>query len=172
MVAEQDPSLRRHQGEVAESAAAVGARFGMTDAELGELVLAAELHDVGKIALPRSILDKPAGLDDQEWRVMRRHTVIGESMLAPFADLRRVASFVRSSHERFDGRGYPDGLAGEAIPLASRIVFVCDSYDAMVAGRPYRAPRPTAEALAELQAGAGSQFDPAVVTAFRISRFV
>jgi len=166
MVAEQDLSLRRHVDQVADSAAVVGERLGLHGSELNDLVLAAELHDLGKVALPRAILDKPTGLDAEEWKVMRRHTIIGESMLSPFPELREVARVVRCSHERYDGGGYPDGLAGSAIPLASRIVFVCDSYEAMVAGRPYRAPVAPAEALAELNRAAGTQFDPAVVEAF------
>lgn len=169
MVAEQDPSLSRHQWEVAESALLVGTRLGLSRPELIELVLAAELHDVGKLAVPRSVLDKPAALDDREWRLMRRHTVIGESMLSPFPELARIASWVRSSHERYDGLGYPDGLAGEAIPLASRILFVCDAYEAMVSGRPYRAPLPRAEAVTELHRHAGSQFDPRVVEALTLT---
>ena len=97
---------------------------------------------------------------------MRRHTLIGESMLAPFPELSRVGGYVRSSHERLDGRGYPDGLAGEAIPLISRIVFVCDSWEAMTGGRAYRPPIGRAEALGELRMCRGSQFDPQVVDAF------
>lgn len=169
MVAEQDPSLRRHQWEVAELAALVGTRLGLSGSDLTELVLAAELHDVGKLAVPRSVLDKPAPLDTREWRLMRRHTVIGESMLSPFPELGRVASCVRSSHERYDGLGYPDGLAGEAIPLASRILFVCDAYEAMVSSRPYRAPLSNAEVVAELHRHAGSQFDPRVVVALALT---
>jgi len=166
MMAERDRALQRHQQVVAESAAAVAETLDLDARSTDEIVLAAELHDLGKLALPNSIVHKPVALDDEEWRIMRRHTVIGESMLHPFPELRRVASFVRSSHERVDGQGYPDGLAGDAIPLASRIVFVCDTWEAMTGGRAYRPPVSRAEALAELRLCAGSQFDPRVVDAF------
>jgi two-component system cell cycle response regulator len=106
-------------------------------------------------------------LDDEEWSFMRRHTLIGESMLSAAPALHAAARIVRSSHERYDGRGYPDGLRGEQIPLASRIVFVCDAYHAMTSDRPYGVTASRADALAELHACAGSQFDPAVVKAFR-----
>ena len=166
MVAERDPVLQRHQEVVAQTARAVAEALALDARTIDEIVIAAELHDLGKLALPHSIVHKPFALDEEEWRIMRRHTLIGESMLHPFPELRRVASFVRSSHERYDGRGYPDGLAGEAIPLASRIVFVCDTWEAMTGGRAYRPPVSRAEALAELRLCAGTQFDPAVVDAF------
>lgn len=166
MVAERDPILRRHQEIVAESAGTVGETLGLDPRTVEDVVLAAELHDLGKLALPHSIVHKPFALDEGEWRIMRRHTLIGESMLHPFPELRHVASFVRSSHERIDGRGYPDGLAGEAIPLASRIVFVCDSWEAMTGGRAYRPPVSRSDALAELRRCTGNQFDPVVVEAF------
>jgi hypothetical protein len=106
---------------------------------------AALLHDVGKIRVPQAIINKPGQLDEAEWALMRRHTIEGESMLRQVGGaLAGVGRFVRSSHERYDGRGYPDGLAGEAIPLESRIVCVCDAYNAMTTDRPYRAARPAA----------------------------
>jgi two-component system cell cycle response regulator len=166
MLAEREPILDRHQEVVAQTAGVVAASLDLDAGTIDEVVLAAELHDLGKLALPPSIVHKPFALDEEEWRIMRRHTLIGESMLHPFPELRRVASFVRSSHERFDGRGYPDGLAGEAIPLASRIVFVCDTWEAMTGGRAYRPPVSWADALAELRLCAGSQFDAQVVEAF------
>ena len=166
MVAERDPVLNRHQEVVAQTAGVVAGQLGLDQRTVDDVVLAAELHDLGKLALPHAIVHKPFALDEEEWRIMRRHTLIGESMLHPFPELRRVASFVRSSHERVDGQGYPDGLAGEAIPLASRIVFVCDTWEAMTGGRSYRPPVSRAEALAELRRCAGSQFDPIVVEAF------
>jgi HD-GYP domain-containing protein (c-di-GMP phosphodiesterase class II) len=166
MVSERDPVLRRHQEIVAESAGLVAEGLGLDQRTVDDVVLAAELHDLGKLALPQSIVHKPVALDDEEWRIMRRHTLIGESMLRPFPELHRVATFVRSSHERMDGRGYPDGLSGEAIPLPSRIVFVCDTWEAMTGGRAYRPPVSRSEALAELRRCVHSQFDPAVVEAF------
>jgi HD-GYP domain-containing protein (c-di-GMP phosphodiesterase class II) len=141
--------------------------MGIAGTELDDLERAAELHDIGKIAIPDTILNKPGPLDDEEWAFMRRHTLIGESMLSAAPALHAAALIVRSSHERYDGAGYPDGLRGEQIPLASRIVFVCDAYHAMTSDRPYGVTASTPEALAELDACAGSQFDPAVVRAFR-----
>jgi diguanylate cyclase (GGDEF)-like protein/PAS domain S-box-containing protein len=164
---ERHPELHEHSSVVAELARAVGDRMGIAGTELDDLERAAELHDIGKIAIPDTILNKPGPLDDEEWAFMRRHTLIGESMLSAAPALHAAALIVRSSHERYDGAGYPDGLRGEQIPLASRIVFVCDAYHAMTSDRPYGVTASTPEALAELDACAGSQFDPAVVRAFR-----
>jgi HD-GYP domain-containing protein (c-di-GMP phosphodiesterase class II) len=121
---------------------------------------------VGKIRVPQEIINKPGALDEAEWALMRRHTIDGESMLRQVGGtLAGVGRFVRSSHERYDGGGYPDGLAGEAIPLESRIVCVCDAYNAMTTDRPYRAARHVADALEELSRCSGTQFDPQVVAA-------
>jgi HD-GYP domain-containing protein (c-di-GMP phosphodiesterase class II) len=128
--------------------------------------LAAELHDIGKAAVPDEILDKPGPLDDREWEFMHRHTVIGERILLAAPSLAPAAALVRSSHERFDGAGYPDHLRGEAIPLGSSIIAVCDAYDAMISERPYRLAMTPEDALVELESCAGTQFDPDVVTAF------
>ena len=130
------------------------------------MAIAAELHDIGKIAIPRSILDKPGPLDEDEWSFVRRHTLIGERITQSAPALSGVAALIRSSHERWDGRGYPDGLAGEQIPLGSQIVFVCDAYSAMTSERSYQSPMSEAEACAELRRHAGRQFSPAVVEAF------
>ena len=113
----------------------------MTVEQLDELRRAAELHDVGKVGIPDAILDKPGPLDDEEWEFMRQHTVLGERILGAAPALRPVAAIVRSTHERWDGRGYPDGLVGEEIPLGSRIVAACDAYEAMTNDRPYRERR-------------------------------
>jgi HD-GYP domain-containing protein (c-di-GMP phosphodiesterase class II) len=118
------------------------------------------------MAIPDAILEKPAALDDAEWEFIRRHTIIGERIVAAAPALRPVAALVRASHERWDGGGYPDALAGEQIPLGARIVSVCDAFDAMVADRPYRAGMHASEALLELERCSGSQFDPSVVAAF------
>jgi diguanylate cyclase (GGDEF)-like protein/PAS domain S-box-containing protein len=167
VLAERHPELREHSGAVAALARAVGERMGLDDAHMDDLERAAELHDIGKIAIPDAILTKPGPLDAEEWAFMRRHTLIGESVLSAAPSLRRAAMIVRSSHERFDGAGYPDGLRGEQIPLTSRIVFVCDAFDAMTSDRPYDNATTIDAALAELSECAGTQFDPVVVEAFR-----
>jgi two-component system, cell cycle response regulator len=163
---ERYPDLQEHQRGVGALVLAVGRHLGLDGEELDVLARAGELHDVGKIAIPETILAKPGPLDEEEWRFMRRHTILGERILTAASALRPVARLVRSSHERFDGGGYPDGLRGEEIPLGARIIFVCDAYDAMTSERAYsRAIAPDA-ALAELRACAGTQFDPDVVAAF------
>jgi two-component system cell cycle response regulator len=163
---ERHPDLQDHQRGVGALVLEVGRRLGMDGEELDVLARAAELHDVGKIAIPDAILNKPGPLDDEEWLFMRRHTILGERILKAAAALRPVAELVRSSHERFDGTGYPDGLHSQEIPLGARIIFVCDAFDAMISERSYSGSIPPAEAIAELRACAGSQFDPAVVEAF------
>jgi two-component system cell cycle response regulator len=163
---ERHADLHAHLCDVARLARLVGVKLGMDADDLDVLTRAAELHDIGKMALPDAILDKPGPLDAEEWAFMQRHTVIGERILGAAEALRPVATIVRSSHERWDGDGYPDGLAGERIPLGARIVFVCDAFDAMVADRAYRSGKTPDEALAELRACAGTQFDPSVVAAF------
>ncbi len=163
---ERHPDLREHQRGVGALVLDVGRRVGLAGEELDVLARAAELHDVGKIAIPDAILNKPGPLDDEEWLFMRRHTILGERILKAAAALRPVAELVRSSHERFDGTGYPDGLHGEEIPLGARIIFVCDAFDAMISERSYSGSIAPAEAIAELRACAGTQFDPEVVEAF------
>jgi HD-GYP domain-containing protein (c-di-GMP phosphodiesterase class II) len=138
----------------------------MDEEQLDELGRAAELHDVGKAAIPDAILNKPGPLDQDEWAFMRRHTLVGERILAAAPALAPVAVIVRSSHEWWDGNGYPDALAGTAISLGARIVSVCDAFDAMTTERPYARALSQAAALAELNRGAGTQFDPDVVRAF------
>ena len=140
--------------------------MGIEGEELEDITRAAHLHCVGKVGIPDAIINKPGPLTQHEWEFMRQHTIVGEQLLSASPSLRPVAALVRASHERWDGRGYPDGRAGEEIPLGSRIVAVCDAYAAMTSERPYRAALSQAEARAELRAGAGSQFDPAVVVSF------
>ena len=165
-LAARDGELGEHLTGVASAARRVGARLGVAGRDLQDLVYAAELHDVGKVAIPDSILSKPGPLDAVEWDFMRRHTVIGERILSAAPSMTAVATIVRATHERYDGRGYPDGISGEGIPLAARIIAVCDAYDAMVSVRPYRPAIAHAQALAELRDCAGGQFDPRVVDAF------
>jgi two-component system cell cycle response regulator len=163
---EREPELHNHLRGVAELALDVGHELGMSTEHLDELARAAELHDIGKVAIPDAILSKPGPLDEGEWAFMRRHTVIGERILGAAPALRPVARLVRASHERWDGDGYPDGLRNVEIPLGARIVAVCDAYHAMISERPYRDAVTPQEALAELRSCAGSQFDPDVVAAF------
>jgi diguanylate cyclase (GGDEF)-like protein len=160
------PELRDSATGVAELAAAVARRLGMEGEALDEVARAAELHDVGKVAVPDAILGKADALSADEWAFMRRHTILGERILNGAAAMRPVARLVRSTHERFDGAGYPDGLAGEAIPLGARIVAVCDAFEAMTSDRPYRDAIRCADAVGELRGQAGRQFDPTVVEAF------
>ena len=162
----REPELHDHVLDVGRLAAAVARRLGLAEHEITDVLHGAELHDVGKLAIPESILHKPGPLDDAEWAVMRRHTVIGEQFLAGIPALATAARLVRCSHERWDGAGYPDGLAGDDIPMGARVISVCDAYDAMVTDRPYRKGIGRELALAELRRCAGSQFDPAVVEAF------
>jgi diguanylate cyclase (GGDEF)-like protein len=166
-LSERHPSLRDHVHGVAELAVAIGERVGLPPEELEDLRQAAELHDMGKVAIPDAILDKPGPLDDAEWEFMRRHTIIGERILSAAPALERVARIVRSTHERMDGKGYPDQLTGEEIPLAARIVLVCDAFEAMTADRTYRKAMSAEVAVEELERCAGAQFDPRVVRAFR-----
>jgi two-component system cell cycle response regulator len=165
-LSERRPDLHPRLRDIGELALAVGRELHMGPEGLDEVARAAELHDVGKIAVPDAILDKPGALDPTEWGFMRRHPLIGERILLAAPALRPVARLVRSSHERWDGGGYPDGLRGDEIPLGARVVAVCDAFDAMTTDRPYREPIAEADALAELRRCAGSQFDPMVVEAF------
>jgi len=166
ILSERSPALGVHLDEVTALCDAVGERLGVSEEDRAPLLQAASLHDAGKAAIPDEILHKPGVLDDDEWAYMRRHTLVGERILAAAPALKRAARLVRSSHERFDGKGYPDGLAGTAIPLGSRIIAVCDAYDAMLSDRPYKKRVTPAEARTELRRCAGIQFDPEVVEAF------
>ena len=162
----RDRGTAEHCEDVLSLCEAVGHRLDFDDVELGRLVAGAQLHDVGKVAIPSSILDKPAALTAAEWALIREHTVIGEQILRSVPELADVATVVRHSHEHWDGSGYPDGLSGEEIPLASRVILCADAFHAMRCDRPYRRGRPASEAIAEIKACAGTQFDPAVVHAF------
>jgi two-component system cell cycle response regulator len=162
---ERTPGLLAHVSGVTALVHAVASAFELDPETQDEILRAAELHDVGKLAIPDEILDKAGPLDESEWVFMRQHPLIGERILGAAPALAPVARLVRSSHERWDGGGYPDGLSGEAIPLGARIVFVCDAYDAMTADRCYQRARTSEDAMAELRRHAGTQFDPRVVQA-------
>jgi diguanylate cyclase (GGDEF)-like protein/putative nucleotidyltransferase with HDIG domain len=163
---ERDGGLHDHVVGVADLAEQVGHRLALETAEIAHVRRAAALHDIGKVAIPDAILHAPRKLTPEEWGYMRQHTIIGARIIAAAPEMAPVADIVRSSHERYDGGGYPDGLAGENIPLGARIVAVCDSYEAMTTTRAYRAAVPDWRARAELVRCAGSQFDPRVVEAF------
>ena len=161
-----DEYTGHHSHHVVELATTVADHLGLDRRARHRTELGALLHDVGKIRIPKEILLKPGPLDDEEFAEMKRHTVYGQELLDRVGGpLSEIGTVVRGSHERFDGRGYPDGLAGVAIPLEARIVGACDAFSAMTTDRPYRAALPLADALAELRRCAGSQFDPAVVEA-------
>jgi diguanylate cyclase (GGDEF)-like protein len=161
-LSDHEPELAGHLEGVAALAVDIGEKLGLRRDELFELARAARLHDVGKLAVPDSILRKPGPLDEREWEFMRQHTVVGERILRASPTLRDVASIVRSTHENWDGTGYPDRLAREEIPLAARIIFACDAYDAMTGTRRYGPTLTHEEALEEIERSAGTQFDPTV----------
>lgn len=162
-MAMRDRATASHSDDVLELAVTVGALLGIDEPSLLELEFAARLHDVGKIRVPDAVLLKPGPLDQLESDVIRCHPTWGADTLARIPGLEAVATIVRYHHERWDGGGYPDGLRGELIPLASRIIAACDAFGAMTSNRPYRDALVTERAIAELCDGAGSQFDPAVV---------
>jgi HD-GYP domain-containing protein (c-di-GMP phosphodiesterase class II) len=143
----------------------VGQRLKLLPEELDETVRAAELHDIGKMAIPDAILHKPGPLDEEEWQFVHKHTVIGERILSAAPALIPVAKIVRSSHERWDGKGYPDGIAGDAIPIGARIVAACDAFHAMTTARPYGTTMTVDETLGEMKKAAGAEFDPRVIVA-------
>ncbi|MFY9489109.1 MAG: HD-GYP domain-containing protein [Solirubrobacterales bacterium] len=159
----RDDYTAEHSSEVLAMVMAVAEDMGLESKAQLHVADVALLHDIGKIGIPNEILDKPATLTDDEWVVMKRHPEIGERILAEVPGFETVATAVRHEHERWDGKGYPDGKRGEDIPLASRIVLACDAYHAMTSERPYRAPMGEAAAREQLMRGAGSQFDPEVV---------
>jgi hypothetical protein len=154
-----------HSEHVVRMALNVGEQLGLTGRGLVELEFAARLHDLGKLGVPEDILAKPGALSEAEWAIVQRHPVWAAEMLLAIPGLEAVAAIVEAVPERWDGQGYPQGLASREIPLASRIIFVCDAYDAMGSERPYRRAIDPAAAVAELFANAGTQFDPTVVRA-------
>ena len=165
-VEEKDSYTGDHVQNVARMALNLGRELSLSEAELEALRFGAILHDIGKIGIPDAILKKPGTLTADEWKVMRQHPVIGERILVPIQHLQEAAKIVRHHHERYDGKGYPDGLRGEAIPLDARILTVVDSYSAIIDRRIYKAPRSHEDAVAELRRCAASQFDPHIVDIF------
>lgn len=163
---ERQPELAERAVDVAELALAVAETLGMAAEQRDETYRAAQLHEVGKMAIPDAILRKPGPLEDSDWAFVRKHTLIGERIIASAAALVPVARLVRASGERWDGNGYPDSLRGEQIPLGARVVAVCAAYGAMVSERAHSVAMGPSQALEELRRGAGTQFDPHVVMAF------
>jgi putative two-component system response regulator len=162
----KDPLTEKHTQRVAESARHLGARWGLPEVALDALYRGGIIHDIGKIGVPDAILLKPGGLDADETARMQSHVVIGENIIRPLHSLSMLLPIIRHHHERFDGRGYPDGLHAREIPRLAGIVAVCDAFDALVNDRPYRARLPIDHALAVLVDGAGHQWDPEVVDLF------
>jgi diguanylate cyclase (GGDEF)-like protein len=162
---ERDQYTGDHSDSVVDLTARVGEALGMRDDEVESLRTAALLHDIGKVGVPDQILHKPGPLDEKEWELMRQHPVIGERILRAIPGMGAIARIVRHEHERWDGDGYPDRLAGTEIPLGARIILACDAYHAMVSDRPYRKAMSHTDAMSELHSNAGTQFDPQVVEA-------
>lgn len=154
-----------HGEDVAELAERVALRMALSSAQARDVRYAAMLHDIGKVAVPSEILLKPGPLTDAEWVTMRSHAAVGGELVGRIDAFAHLAPAVRASHERWDGGGYPDGLVGDSIPLAARIIAACDTYDAIVTDRPYRPARTPSEACVELSRVAGEQLDPSVVDA-------
>jgi diguanylate cyclase (GGDEF)-like protein len=161
----RDRHAQGHAERVVELATRVGMLLGLTADTVERIGHCAMLHDVGKLAIPQEILHKRGALDEDEWNVVSEHPVIGEGILRRIPRLAQLAPVVRHEHEHWDGSGYPDGLAGTKIPLGSRIILACDAYAAMTTARPYRRAMAKTDALAELRARSGTQFDPQVVEA-------
>jgi diguanylate cyclase (GGDEF)-like protein len=165
VLSEQDKSMDTHGGHVAELSAEVAQALKQPELEVQRIRLAATLHDIGKTAIPESVLNKPGPLNEHEWKFMHRHTLIGERIVLAAPALAGTAALIRSSHEHLDGNGYPDGLKGQQIPLGSRIIGACDAFDAMTTARSYREAGTVDAALNELRRCSGSQFDSGVVEA-------
>ena len=159
----RDNDTEAHGDRVAERVVVVGKRLGLADRDLADLEYGALFHDIGKLAVPDAILHNTDALTEAEWKVIRQHTVVGEQIIQPISFLRKVATIVRHSHEHWDGSGYPDQLVGEQIPLASRIVFACDAFDAMTTHRSYQDAMSTDAALERMKELSGVHFDPTVV---------
>jgi putative nucleotidyltransferase with HDIG domain len=162
----RDRYTHNHSQRVAQFSVMLAKEYGLSEDEVQEVNLASLLHDVGKIGIPEVILNKMGMLTDEEWRKMREHPLIGEEILSSIAQLDRVRKFMRHHHERYDGRGYPDQLAGEEIPFVSRIIAIADAFDAMITDRPYRGRLALEDALEEVQRNMGSQFDPELASLF------
>ena len=164
MIGHDDTYTGSHSRSVVELSVAVATEMGLDERRRRNVEFGALLHDVGKVAIPKQLINKPGPLNEREWTAVKTHTVEGQRMLETIGGLMsEIGTVVRSSHERYDGGGYPDGLAAGEIPIESRIIFACDAFNAMTTDRPYRAAVSIDAAIAELEANAGGQFDPQVV---------
>lgn len=166
MVEAKDGATEAHIERVARSARALGVAAGLSESTLDAIYFGGIVHDIGKIGVPDSVLLKPAALDEHETELMRRHVPIGVEIASKLRSASNVVPIIKHHHERFDGSGYPDGLTGTEIPQTARIVAICDAYDAMMSDRPYRRAMSSSDAIAELRRGAGTQWDPDLVTLF------
>ncbi|MBZ5545948.1 MAG: HD-GYP domain-containing protein, partial [Acidobacteriia bacterium] len=164
----KDHYTQGHSQSVSRLAAQIGQQLGLTKEELEEIRLAGILHDIGKIGVPESVLNKPACLTPEEYELMKTHTTLGERILMPLKvkAIGRIGKMVRHHHERVDGKGYPDGLSGEQIPLGARIITIADCYDTLISERSYKKACPLEDAILELQKGKGTQFDAPLLDAF------
>lgn len=162
----KSPWTSGHSERVTEIAIGIGAEMGLGEEEMKDLELAGLLHDIGKLGTYEYILDKPGRLSEEELKIIRLHPTKGAEILAPIKELKKIVTVIRHHHEYYDGTGYPEGLKGEMIPLAARILTVADTVDAMGADRPYRKGRTTDEIVTELKRCTGTQFDPVIVDAY------
>jgi len=162
----KDEYTQGHSERVSEIAVSIGRHLSLSETEVSDIWLAGLLHDIGKIGVRESVLNKPGKLNDEEWKSIQNHPVVAERILCPIEELTAVISVVRHHHERFDGSGYPDGLAESEIPLGARILSVADAYDALTSRRPYRDALSVSDALSVLEDASGTQFDPVIVRAF------
>ncbi len=166
MVEAKDGGTEAHVERVARSARALGVAVGLSESALDSIYFGGIVHDIGKIGVPDAVLLKPGPLDERECELMRRHVAIGVEIASELRSASSVVPIIQHHHEWFDGRGYPHALAGTNIPQAARIVAICDAYDAMMSDRPYRRAMSSADAIAELRRGAGTQWDPELVSLF------
>jgi putative nucleotidyltransferase with HDIG domain len=162
----KDIYTEAHTERVARTSRALGESAGISGVDLENLYRGGMIHDIGKIGVPDAILLKPEALNATEFDVIRKHPLVGEEIARPLRSAASLLSIIRHHHERIDGRGYPDGLTGDSIPLLARIVAICDAYDAMISDRPYRPGRTPQEAISVLRQGAGSQWDARLVDIF------
>lgn len=162
----RDTPTAQHASRVAEYAESIARELGVDESDINEVQVAALLHDVGKIGIRDELLIKNGSLTPEEWATMRRHPVFGYEILQPVPISESIKLAVRHSHERWDGQGYPDGIAGDQIPLAARIIAVADAYEALTTDRPYRLAQGPIKAIEEIRRSSGTRFDPEVVAAF------